>query len=391
MNKKLLTALIYDERDAVFFLRTKPHVDQILPITPNAQAILLKGGIPFINTTEIYTDYRQARVLARVRRIERSFLSELENEIHLGPAAKETLRGIVHILCSMSASFWELIKELGHCLLPDGKQWVRLVNPKDIHQFLLENLQPQIQKSMIHPIGAPVFPLILKIINGLACSLWESRSLVCFSDYGYGLKKLHYHKNFDVYSLHLRSADGGWKDFVLTMKFLLDTLINKKTSSMIMIPRYLEQTAMAVRRVLSTINDPISWMGIKVIYDPLIETVTLFEGSIEDINKTIGILKPNHIIAGQLRWGTPTVLAQVAREYNIPVTLISHGSHTVPDSSIAEFEHQENAQGLLDSPLSDRTLMQSPHAEAYALKLKCIKGHRSRPIQWGTSKKIIRV
>ena len=71
---------------------------------------------------------------------------------------------------------------------------------------------------------------------------------------------------------------------------------------------------------------------------------------------------------------------------NTPVTLISHGSHTVPDSSVAAFEHQENAQGLLISPLSDITLLQSPHAEAYALKLYCTNGQRSRPIQWGTSK-----
>ena len=73
MDNNLLTAIIYDEYDATFYLKTKPNVNQILPITPNAQAILLECGIPFINTTEIYTDYRQARVLARVRRMERTF------------------------------------------------------------------------------------------------------------------------------------------------------------------------------------------------------------------------------------------------------------------------------------------------------------------------------
>ena len=51
---------------------------QILAITPNARAILLDSDVQLINTTDIYTDYRQAKVLARVRRTEREFLSLLE-------------------------------------------------------------------------------------------------------------------------------------------------------------------------------------------------------------------------------------------------------------------------------------------------------------------------
>ena len=386
MNNNLLTAVIYDENDATFFLKTKPNVDQILPITPNAQAILLEGGISFISTTDIYTDYRQARVLARVRRMERTFLSALEDEEYIGVAAKETLRGIVHVLCSISASFWELVKELGHCLLPDGKQWVRIVDPKEIHQLLMKHLQPQIQESMIPAIGLPVFPLIIKMINGFALLFWKGRSTVCFSDFSYGLKKLPHKKNNNFYSISLHCTKGGWKDTIHAMKFLWDTLRNKKTCSIIVVPEYLSQSAAAVQKILNTIRDPISWMGIKFVYDPLVKTTALFDSSIEDIKKTFDKLKPHQIIVGQLRWQAAAVLAEVGKKNNTPVTLISHGSHTVPDSSVAAFEHQENAQGLLISPLSDITLLQSPHAEAYALKLYCTNGQRSRPIQWGTSK-----
>jgi hypothetical protein len=279
-----------------------------------------------------------------------------------------------------------MVKDLGHCLLPDGKHWVRMDDPKEIHQLLLENLKPQIQKTMMPATGVPVFPLFVRMINELALSSWKGRPLVCFSDYSYGLNKLRYNKNFNMYSLSMRSADGGWKDLILTMKFLWDSLINKKTSTMIIVPDYLNESATAVQRVLKTINDPISWMGIKIIYDPLVMTTSLFDGSIEDIKKTLGKLKPKQIVAGQLRWWTPPVLAEVGKKYNIPVTLISHGSHPVPDSSVAAFEHQENAQGLLISPLSDKTFLQSPHAEAYALKLNCTNGHRSKPIQWGIGK-----
>ena len=386
MNNKLLTAVIYDENDATFFLKTKPNVDQILPITPNAQAILLEGGISFISTTEIYTDYRQARVLARVRRMERTFLSELEKEGHLGVAAKETLRALVHALCSISASFWELIKELGHCLLTDGKQWVQIADPKKIHQFLLEHLQPQIEKMLIPTVGVPISPLIVKMMNGLALSFWKGRSAVCFSDFDYGLKKFPHKKKKNFYSISLDCTKGGWKDTIQAMKFLWDTLRKKKTCSILVVPEHLSRSAAAVQKTLDTIRDPISWMGIKIDYEHLVKTTTLYDGLKGDVKKTIDKLEPHHIVAGQLRWKSAAVLAEVAKKYNIPVTLISHGSHTLHDSSVAAFEHQENAQGLLISPLSDITLLQSPHAEAYALKLYCTNGQRSRPIQWGTSK-----
>lgn len=233
MGQNLLTAIIYDEDDANLFLKIKPFVNRILPITPNARAILLECGVPLISTLDIYTDYCQAKVLARVRRTERELLSVLENEKHLGIASKESLHGIVHVLCSISASFWELLKDLGPCLLPDGVKWVRLIDPKEIHQFLLEHLQPQIKNAMIPPIDVPVFPLFLKMINRIGLSFWRGRSTICFSDYNYGLNQLRFNKNFGLYSLCIRSADGGWRDLILSIKFLLDSLLFRKSVTMI--------------------------------------------------------------------------------------------------------------------------------------------------------------
>jgi len=156
---------------------------------------------------------------------------------------------------------------------------------------------------------------------------------------------------------------------------------------MIVRPNYFDKTVEASRRVLSTINDPISRIGINLVQDSLIDKVGLYDGSKEDISKTIDKLRPHRIISGHLRWWTPAFVAEVAKKYKIPVTLVSHGSHPEPDSAIAAFEQHENTHGLLISPLSDITLLQSPHAEAYALKLDCNTGQRSRPIQWGINTK----
>ena len=156
---------------------------------------------------------------------------------------------------------------------------------------------------------------------------------------------------------------------------------------MLIVPSFSSRSTTAVRRVLKKIKDPILMVGIKIVYDSLVKTTVLFDGSKVDIRKKFGTLKPLQIVAGQLRWGIPTVLAEVGKELNIPTTLISHGSHHVPDSSFATFAQQTHAHGPLVSPLSGKTLLQSPHAEAFALKLDCTNGQRSRPIQWGIGKK----
>ena len=63
-----------------------------------------------------------------------------------------------------------------------------------------------------------------------------------------------------------------------------------------------------------------------------------------------------------------TVLGQTGKELNIPVTLISYGSHQVPDSALAVIA-QKSCTRQLVSPLTDVTLLQSPHAKAYYQKL----------------------
>ena len=389
MEQNLLTAIIYDEDDANLFLKLNPLVNRILPITPNARAILLECGVPLISTLEIYTDYRQAKVLARVRRTERELLSVLENEKNLGIASKETIRGIVHVLCSISASFWELVKDIGHCLLTDGKQWIRINDSTEIHKCLLNHLQPLIKRSMIPIIAVPVFPLTVKILNIIALSFWKGKSTIFFSDYNYGLNKLRFNKMFAPYSLSIRSADGGWRDLILSIKFLLDSLFFKKTVTIVVNPSYSNKTANASRRVLNTINDSISRIVINLVQDSFIDKISLYDGSKEDISRVIDKLRPHQIISGHLRWWTPTFVAEVGKKNKIPVTLITHGTHSLPDTAIASFEQEENIHGLMISPLSDISLLQSPHAEACAMKIGCNNGQRSRPIQWGINAKPI--
>ena len=223
------------------------------------------------------------------------------------------------------------------------------------------------------------------MINGLGCLFRKQQSLVFFTDFSYGLNELPYHKNFDKFVLSLRSANKSWKDILLS-KFLLDSIARKKKATILIVPKYSIRSSSSVKRVLKTIKDPVLMIGINIVFDFLVKTVVLIDGSKVDIRKKLRTLKPLQIIAGQLRWGIPSVMGQTGKELNIPVTLISHGSHPVPDSSTAAIAQKNHAQGQLVSPLTDVTLLQSPHAKEYSQKLGCKNGLNSRPIMWGNSK-----
>ena len=221
------------------------------------------------------------------------------------------------------------------------------------------------------------------MVNRLGYLFRKQQSLVFFTDFNYGLNELPYHKNFDKFAISLKSTNKSWKDILLSIKFLLDSLSRKKKATIIIVPKYSTRSSTSVQRVLKTIKDPVLMIGINIVFDFLVKTVVLIDGSKVDIRKKLRTLKPIQIIAGQLRWGIPTVLGQTGKELNIPVTLISHGSHPVPDSSIAAIAQKNHAQGQLVSPLTDVTILQSPHAKAYSQKLGCKNGFYSRPIMWG--------
>ena len=79
----LLTAVIYNEQDALRFLKDRPAVDRLLPLTPNALAILSDVDLPKLNTLELYTDYGHRRVIARARRRERKYSNYQPSSMYL--------------------------------------------------------------------------------------------------------------------------------------------------------------------------------------------------------------------------------------------------------------------------------------------------------------------
>ena len=77
-------------------------------------------------------------------------------------------------------------------------------------------------------------------------------------------------------------------------------------------------------------------------------------------------------------------LGQVANECNVPVFLISHGSHTKELTNILIFVSL-NKQGLIESPFLTKTVAQSPLAYNAIKNKKKKKIICAKPIMWGVN------
>ena len=134
-----LTTVLFSSRDAKRFLKELPEVDRVFTLTPDARSTLKNSHIKLLTTLETYTDYDQRRVLARVRRMEKNPKGKLER-LGISAAARETLRGQLHVLASFSSRLWETLKNTGPWLLPTPHGWENISNIHEAHRVLLVHI-----------------------------------------------------------------------------------------------------------------------------------------------------------------------------------------------------------------------------------------------------------
>ena len=97
-------------------------------------------------------------------------------------------------------------------------------------------------------------------------------------------------------------------------------------------------------------------------------------------------LKPKILVAHHLRWNEMSSLGQVANECNVPVFLISHGSHTKGIDKYSDICLSNLNRGLIESPFLSKTVAQSPLAyNAIKNKEEKEKIICAKPIMWGVN------
>ncbi len=109
------------------------------------------------------------------------------------------------------------------------------------------------------------------------------------------------------------------------------------------------------------------------------------------IENSINIFLKNNfvknIFVDQLRFGVATVLANLANSKGVKVTLVPHGSISVPSDMFSEFLLKISSRGLVRSKLANYVVSQSKISyESIKYFDKNIKIIKSRPILYGKTK-----
>lgn len=74
------------------------------------------------------------------------------------------------------------------------------------------------------------------------------------------------------------------------------------------------------------------------------------------------------IVISQLAYGATYLLGETARRYQVPSVMISHGSHTPPDSEFSQVEWKEHGLGLINT-VYEYQAIQTPLARSYLEKI----------------------
>lgn len=386
-SNSILTAVLYSTEDAQRFLNEYPMVDRVFALTPDARAVVKNVQLPLLTTLEAYSDYDHRCVLARVRRMERKLNGSIHHLEELNIAARETMRGQLHLLAAFSSRLWETLKGTGSWLIPSSHGWKEICDLHEVHQALLLHISSQTPTVSVGLDRSFWSPVII-ILNRLLLKIMKKQQIVLVTGYLYGLTSISQRLNQMHSHLSTVAVSGSRGKFREVLKVLLSifrTITGQtKRKYYTAVPTYSESKIKGVEKYLFSISDPIIRNAVELLKQVIIKDVVLTDGLNREIDLLVKSIQPKAVWAHALRWGSDAMLGEVSLRYKVPCTLISHGSHPKPENITSAFEYRELAQGLLISPLASNSLLQSPHAERAIYTFEESSSFsRSYPIMWG--------
>ena len=387
--KEQLIAVLYDRKDALQFLQELPKVSKILTLTPDARATLIGIviDIPIITSMDVYGDFGHRRVLARVRRMERKLYPLLELESGLSMSGKETFRGLIHPLASTATRIHITLKGNGPWLILSERKFEIYRDLKSAYRKIFYRIMSSYNERRIISTRNSLLTMIARKANQWVASYCSSFRPVLFVAYQYGNKYLASEIEKPPYN-QANLSIVGHSDCIRALVIPIITLFSffkgKKTGRLVAIPILNPNVGRVTANLLETISDEVLRVGFDIFKEKVVDAVVYTEGLHQDVQLLMQIASPKVVVAHALRWFEDAVVGEVAKKLAIPCKLLSHGSHPVPDTITARYEHGELARGLLMSSFASTNYLQSPHAtSAFSIYGGSMPNKAIKPVMWG--------
>lgn len=384
------SAVLYDRNDARRFLRDRRTAEKILALSPSCRAELAGStSIPVLGTSSVYGDWHHMLTLARVRRFERDFLESLQKEEKfLGTAVALSIRGRIHLWASFSCRLWYTLRGVpGPWVFLHRDRWEECAGLEETHAMLMDKMLAECA-TLAAP---PPFGAVARFLNRLAARVGRRRRNFLVTAFEYGLtnisrKLVQADKELAVF--HIGNTKGSFGDLVRPLATIWRALRGERLLRLDAVPVFVPGIRERLDSLVSGVKDPVIGRMIAVLKArEFFRNYVWLRGSYPDMGSLLKILSPEILISHGLRWNAEAVAGEAAKKTGCRTVMISHGSHSVPDSPASACEMRDHTLGLLVSPLADECILQSPHAEkAFQYFGGGSLSRRSRPIMWGYKK-----
>lgn len=386
-----LTVVLYSREQALQFLQDQPHAERVYPLTPSALVeVLDRTHLPLLCPRSILTDYSHRRIIAQARRIERTLVPQIIDCPDLSDAGKEVFRNVFHIFANSVFYLYEALRGTGDWLIYDGQCWQAVHQLDSAVELMLQNIRNSRYGMFSLNIGARQrWKLLLRSLNFILIKCFIKRRSIWMTGYVYNLKAISAEiaaSGEAISTLYLGVADE--RSVLRTLKILCGQVFPRfrKDSAVEYIPVVSRSRnySKLFSRILARSSAFQSSVIEQICADFIAAHVSYTESLIPPLESLFKEIKPERVLAHQLRWMDAPAVAQVAQSQGITCTLISHGSHTVPANLTAQYEQDDLADGLMVSSLASEAFVQSPLAEQAAVRLTpALKLRRSKPLMWG--------
>lgn len=373
------TAILFDRADADKFLTDRPAVKNILALTPDARSALARCGTPITTSAATYTPTRHQRVLIRMRNAKAGYAVAI-NASSLSGAAKETALSLFDLIAAMAGRTDETLRE-GPWIIPVAGGWRQCPDQESACATLLERLSvvpwwgvdsagiygPVIRSinRIIAPHVAAKRPIILLALERGFAALSEKMggsTIICFTP-----------------------PTGRLRDLFVSLYALIGRLTGQQRIRLICpAGRERAESRRAVAKAVETISDPVIRQAMARFGTVLTENIIMAERMADGLKAFLPALNPRSVVSYSFRWRIDAALGDAARRNGLPAHLISHGSHSLPETASARAATDDHARGLLVSRFATRTWVQSPHAAAAASRLMPdLPQEKIQPVVWG--------
>ena len=385
------TAVLYGKEDTIKFIEDQPKVRRVYPLTPDAKAELMGNtDLPMLDPIDYYTDYSHRRVLARVRKMERDLHPLLYKKKDLSSAAKETYRGMFHLLSCIVFGHWYLLKDSGPWLIYYRNSWCRCDELKMAHRMILEQVsiigagifKPLKQRKVLHP-G------LCRLYNRFLIEFLRRKQCIWIPGTGYGMNELvKYIIDANSNTFILSISKNSAHPILQYLKQAFNVILKKERQlKIVMLPNsnraYINSLNDELGRPNDFIFNNVYELSIPILTNAVNYTDSLVAYSHYFFYKT----NPAAYLTYYMRWQEGAVLGEAAKKNGIRSILISHGSHPHCKDVSARYEHKELAQGLLTSSLATSLITQSPCAEITARDfMPHVTRQPFQPLMWSYKK-----